>query len=100
MTKEESILVYKKMLSLDNVSKEFKQMAFVPDEKPCYGWRTLTIKEGERWAYLTLEKNPNGFSVYNNEIRYHLSNEIGIELLELFDHVIFPDNSLLSSLAR
>jgi hypothetical protein len=77
--KETAIEMYKDLVKMG--TKEFAQTIMGSHVDPRDGWRTASLGE----TYLTFEKNPGYYGLYNKEVRFTLTEEEGIELVKIFD---------------
>jgi hypothetical protein len=77
--KRTAIETYKALLNRG--PKEFTLSVFGSKKEPCDGWRTVTFNG----VYLTLEKNPGAYLLYNKEVRFKLSELEGKELIDIWN---------------
>lgn len=84
MKKKEFIQLWYNLVNSEQVKKEFKQMVFGSHLKPYDGWRNLTAGENR----ITLEKNPAGYFIYNEETRFQLDKEEGAKMVYEYEKLL------------
>lgn len=77
-SKQAAIEAYNNMLSNAESVKDYTSSVFGISQYD--GWRTVSLNN----YYLTLEKNPGIYLLYNKQERYILTESEGIELVNRF----------------